>query len=380
MIDPTPAAATSAPAVLHVTEATGAGVLSYIMMVSSRQAERGARVCVLLLGSRPDKAVNWREQFHPAIEVVECAPAGGGIGALKTYAGAIRDAIGRHRPDALHLHSSIAGALGRIVVLRGPGRGPAPRVVYQPHGLSYLREDKSALARHAFFAIEWALARLPGALIGVSRGECDQLGRLGRRDVELIENGVRIDEIPQHLPDQRATGEGARIRVGTVNRVCAQKDPAFFAEVARRLGQERFEFVWVGDGEADLKATLEQAGVAVRGWLPRAQALAEMARFDIYLQPSRWEGMPLSLIEAQVAGVPAVAREVIGNREVIQRTGGGRLVGLASEAADAVRSLADDAGARNALGKKGRAAAIAEFSIDRIVDQLDALYRAPAPR
>ncbi len=372
MNDPHAAAPQAPPAVLHVTEATGAGVLSYIMMVASRQAERGARIGVLLLGSRPDRAASWREQFHPAVDVVECAGAGHPAATLLAYAGAIRREGRRHRPVALHLHSSIAGALGRLVALAG---GPRARVVYQPHGLSYLREDMSALARRAFFAIEWALARLPGTRVGVSHGECEQLRRLGGHDVVLIENGVRIDEIPLHASDIGAPA--GRIRVGTVNRVCAQKDPAFFAEVASRLGHEHFEFVWVGDGEAALKTVLEQAGVAVRGWLPRAQALAEMARFDIYLQPSRWEGMPLSLIEAQVAGVPAVARAVIGNREVIERTGGGRLVTHASEAADAVLALARDPGGRDALGRKGRAAAIAEFSIDRIVDQLDALYRSP---
>lgn len=378
MSDPLPAAAATPPAVLHVTEATGAGVLSYITMVSNRQAERGARIAVLLLGSRPDKAVAWRAQFHPAIAVTECVPhRAGAVGTLRAYAGAIRNALRTHRPDALHLHSSIAGALGRVL----SGFGAAPRIVYQPHGLSWLREDKGTLARRAFLAAEWLLARRAGALVGVSSGECEQMRRLGRRDVTLIENGVRIDEIPRHEPDDAASLAPAgavsrKLRIGTVNRICAQKDPAFFAEVATRLGSTAFEFVWIGDGEAALRPVLERAGVNVRGWLARAEALAEMARFDIYLQPSRWEGMPLSLIEAQVAGVPAIARAVIGNREVIERTGGGRLVKSAAEAAEQVRALAADAPARASLGAAGRAAAIAEFSIDRIVDQLDALYQS----
>lgn len=359
--------------VLHVTEATGAGVLSYITMVANRQAANGSRVGVLMLGDRPDRASGWREAFDPAIQVTECRSDAGLLGRLGAYLHAIRRGVLQFRPDALHLHSSIAGALARIAVPTAAMRSVAS-IVYQPHGVSYMREDVSAPTRFAYFAAEWLLSLTRVPLIGVSVGEQSVLRRLPGAVVHLIENGVQAEEIPVRVPRP----EPSRLRIGTVNRICAQKDPQFFAEVARLLPADRFELIWIGDGDADLRAVLASSGVDVRGWLPRAQALAELATFDLYLQPSRWEGMPLSLIEAQVAGVPAVARDVIGNREILARTGGGRLATSASQAAAELLALAEAPALRQALGARARTNAIEAYSMDRIAGQLDALYRSAA--
>jgi len=78
-----------------------------------------------------------------------------------------------------------------------------------------------------------------------------------------------------------------------------------------------FTSAWIGGGDDANEAALKSAGVTITGWMPRANALEAMRGLDIYLHPSRWEGMPVALIEAQLCGLPAVASDVVGNRDVI---------------------------------------------------------------
>jgi glycosyltransferase involved in cell wall biosynthesis len=108
--------------------------------------------------------------------------------------------------------------------------------------------------------------------------------------------------------------------------------------------------------------------------MPRREALEAMRELDIYLHPSRWEGMPVALIEAQVCGLPAVATDVVGNRDVIVEGESGFLCSSPEEMLTSLERLVREPDLRLNMGARARALALPRFNLDRLVDELEALY------
>jgi glycosyltransferase involved in cell wall biosynthesis len=117
-----------------------------------------------------------------------------------------------------------------------------------------------------------------------------------------------------------AHGSRERLVVVASGRLCYQKAPWRFFELACKLEQTGVEFVWIGDGATD-SGTLGRPevppNVRITGWLPRESVVQLLAESDIYVLLSLWEGMPLVLIEAQAIGLPAVVSDCVGSRDVV---------------------------------------------------------------
>ncbi|WP_245555632.1 glycosyltransferase [Gordonia soli] len=97
-----------------------------------------------------------------------------------------------------------------------------------------------------------------------------------------------------------------------VGRICSQKDPAFFGELAacaKRCNPE-LEFVWAGDGDVGLRRVLERHGVDVTGWLD-SDALSDLlSKARLYVHSARYEGFPLSVLDAAAFRVPVIVRPI----------------------------------------------------------------------
>jgi glycosyltransferase involved in cell wall biosynthesis len=135
-----------------------------------------------------------------------------------------------------------------------------------------------------------------------------------------------------------------------------------------------------GDGE--LRGALEEAardfGIADRvrflGW--RRDLATIYGASDVFLLTSRNEGTPVALIESLAAGVPGVSTDVGGVRDVLQDdTGIAVPFGDAAALANAVTQLLADANHRRAMGERGRTSVVARYGIDRLVDDIEDLYR-----
>jgi glycosyltransferase involved in cell wall biosynthesis len=267
----------------------------------------------------------------------------------------------RQRPVLLHASSSKAGVIGRLaaVAARVPVR------VFTVHGWAFSAHSGAASALY-----RWA-DRIAGstttATICVSQRERDDglNARTCRADrTVVIPNAVDVDAYPQ-APLERMVP-----RLISVGRLAAPKDWSTLLSALTRLGPRAFaEMVIVGDGP-------EREGVedelARRSLDRRVRLLGErgdvpelLADADVFLLASRSEGLPLSVIEAMAAGLPVVASDVGGLRELVRDGETGTLVppGDPAALANALRPLVADRELRRRFGSAGRERAKGLFDL-----------------
>jgi glycosyltransferase involved in cell wall biosynthesis len=295
------------------------------------------------------------------------------------------------RPDVLHTHTAKAGALGRAAALLSGGARPEA-VVHTYHGhvlTGYFSDWTSKL----FLQLERFLARSTDALVAVSPEVRDDLVRLGVAPVSKFV----VVRLGLDLKQRVAAPAGARGRV----------------REEWGVGDDQFLVLWLGRmtaikrvddllrAFADLRERGVDAVLALVGDGPNRDALehlaqtlgvAEDVRFvgfrrdvgSVYLAAdtvalsSANEGTPVSLIEALAAGRAVVTTDVGGASDVVD---GGR-VGLLVPAgdmkafADQLEELAQQPGLRRELGEAGRDYVLERYSVDRLVADVDRLYRS----
>ncbi len=360
--------------IVHVTECLASGTMNFLMQATRELAHAGVRQ-VLVYSRRPDTPPDVRALFDARVELVELPPLGR---AYLRYARALRQALarqlGRETGSVVHLHSSKAGFIGRLALR---GLTPAPRVYYSPHGLSFLNR-RYPLLGSVFTALEWLAARaVPFTPVGCSRGEAELLTRVGPGAARILENAVE-DSFFQ-LPPAKT---GPVPLIVTMGRICYQKAPERFAKMAIRFGVAEIpsRFVWIGSGTPADEARLRAAGVEVTGWLDRAAVQALLANATLYVQCSRWEGMPLSVLQALAAGVPCVVSNVVGNRDAV-RTG---ITGFVADNVDAMligaRRLVQDEALRARFARAARLDAHERFASSCFRARLLGLYGLPVTR
>lgn len=276
-------------------------------------------------------------------------------------------------PDVIHLHSSKAGALGRIAARR---LGLQDRTFYSPRGFAFLREDVPPSRRRSYLVFEWIAARLGGALVACSSSEADLARlRLGHKRVLLVENCIDLDALPAP-----GGGRRERVRVATSGRICYQKAPWRFRALSAAMAEKAVDLVWIGDGElrGELEAPPAPRNIRVTGWRSRAEVYRELAQSDVFVLPSLWEGMPLALIEAQALGLPAVVSDVTGNRDVVRNGATGFVCGTEADFVEKTRLLVSDAALRSTMGAAARRMALERFSTRRMHLEMLAAYRTRA--
>jgi glycosyltransferase involved in cell wall biosynthesis len=292
-----------------------------------------------------------------------------------------------------------AGTLGRLAAAlynRTAGRHARARIVHTYHGHvleGYFSRGKTRV----FVGVERQLARATDAIIAISpQIQTELLGehRIGRPEqYRVIPLGFDLttltgidDDARRHARSALAIPEGAHVMT-TVGRLTAIKQHCLFLETARHVAaaDPTAVFLVVGDGELrhELETGATTMGIADRvrflGW--RRDLATIYGATDIFLLTSRNEGTPVALIESLAAGVPGVSTEVGGVRDVIKDSDIGLMApfGDAIGLADAVLTLFADPARRRAMGARGRESVVVRFGLDRLVDDVEALYRELLP-
>ena len=298
--------------------------------------------------------------------------------------------IRRERPTILHTHTAKAGAVGRVAALLA-GRARPPIVVHTFHG-HVLRGYFNRVATFGFRTLERLLAYATTRLIAVSPEVRDDLVRLHVAPASkfaVIRLGIELDQrvggdAAGRTETRRVLGlAGDPFVVGWVGRMTAVKRTDLVVEVLRELVGRGVDarLLLVGDGpdRDHLERYAHELGVIKRCLFLGYQE--EVGRFydaiDALLLPSVNEGTPVSVIEALAAERPAVATRVGGTPDVIRDGVDGFLVDSADpgELAERLAELARDPGRRAEMGAAGRSRVLERYAVDRLVDDVDALYR-----
>lgn len=274
--------------------------------------------------------------------------------------------VRRLRPDVIHAHSSFGGAYARLGAGWLPGM--RRRIAYTPHGLAVEDASRTRRSRAGFAAAETALSPLTGSFAGCSTREDELLGRLNplirRRPIRNAVPAADIaglDWTPAEPPI-----------VGIAARISPQRRPALFAGIARRLREERpgVRLTWIGDGDPEARAVLEDAGVEVTGWLDRGEVLRRVAGLSAYLHCASQDGFPLAVLEAAGIGVPAVVPDIPSLRECPDRARYRDADGAVAAVLDALDDPAGVAGAWTPL--------LERYGEPALRTALHGLYRIPA--
>jgi glycosyltransferase involved in cell wall biosynthesis len=303
------------------------------------------------------------------------------VRALQRLVAAIR----AFRPHVVHTHTAKAGVLGRVAA-RASGTGA--RIVHTHHG-HLLHGYFSPARTRAVVLVEQGLSRVSDRLVTVGNHVRDDLlaAGIGRTEqYEVIHSGVRLGPLPSRADARRELGlaDDAAV-VSVIGRLTRIKRPdrvaAVSAAVHAQIPGVRFLVAGGGDEEDGLRAAVARRDLPITllGW--RADLERILAATDLVLLTSDNEGTPLSLVQAGLAGVPAVATDVGSVSEVVEHDETGLLCPPENDAlAAAVIDLLSDEARRETLGAAARQRAQDFFSVPSFLDAHAALYESVVGR
>ena len=306
-----------------------------------------------------------------SIDVIRIPALGRSINPIKDHLARkqLEKIIREVKPDIIHTHTFKAGYVTRMKKQSVP-------VVHTFHGHLLDDPEFSGFKSKVIVEVERKLAKNSTKLVTVGRRVADELleQRIGHRAqyVNIPPGVVAVDVTPraQALANLNLDDTGKPI-VGWIARVTGVKNPMRALEVADALPDTRFVIAGGGDLLDQVKAKAP-ANVSVIGW---ADAGDLFGASDIILSTSENEGMPVALIEAQLAGKPVVATDVGSVSEVILNHETGIVTNKnAGSIALALESLTLDKAKRDEMGRQAVARAQALFSVDRMINAHIDLY------
>ena len=292
------------------------------------------------------------------------------------------------RPDILHTHNPKPGLYGRVV-----GRlARVPIVVNTVHGL-YATETDARLKRWLVYSLEAIAARFSDMELVQNPEDLDVMRRLriGRRGrVRLLGNGVDLcrfsrNRFSEHQRRELREELGVRpdeVLVGTVGRLVAEKGYPELFQAVSSLG-DRYRLVVVGADDPEKPDSLSPdllRAERARGTLflgHRDDVDALYAAMDIFVLASHREGFPRAAMEAAAMGLPVVATDVRGCRQVVDDGQNGMLVPVVNPEAmaAAIRRLGESSEERGRMGAAGRRLAQERFDERRCVEIVLETYR-----
>jgi glycosyltransferase involved in cell wall biosynthesis len=295
------------------------------------------------------------------------------------------------RFDLVHAHTPVAALIGRLAA----ACARVPVVVYTAHGF-YFHDRMAWWKRALFVGLEYLGGRCTDILFTQSAEDADTARRfhLCRGGViEAIGNGSdpqrfrpAAGDDPERLALRRSLGvEDGTPVIAMIGRLVAEKGyPELFAAmrdvdarlwvIGERLKSDHAQSI---DRLIDAVQQDPILGRRIQFLGYRADVPALLRAADIFTLPSHREGMPRSIVEAMLCGLPVIATDIRGSREEVVDGRTGLLVPLGDvpALARALQRLASDGALRAAFGGAGRERAISLFDESKIVQRQLALLK-----
>jgi len=282
------------------------------------------------------------------------------------------------RPDLIHGHLPLAGVMGRLA-----GKILGVPVVYTEHNLQERYHPLTRIANR----LTWPLQ---AQAIAVSAEVQESISRSlpSSTPSQIVLNGVDCEKF---TPDP---GLREKVRadlgiassdflIGTVAVFRKQKRLDLWLDAAKRLAIDfpDLQFVMVGDGpeRPTVENLIAEYGLSSRVHLPglSADVLPYYCAFDAFFMSSDFEGLPVALLEAMACEVPAVVTDAGGIGEVIRDPQEGLVasVGDVDQLTSHLRALASDRERAQEIGRQGRRRVQEAFSLARMSEELEGIYR-----
>lgn len=300
-------------------------------------------------------------------------------GDIKAFFALVK-AIRSFKPQVIHTHTAKAGFLGRIASIIS--LYPSIRV-HTFHGhllhgyfgtfkrsLVVVAEKALALCTHELLAVG---AKVRQDLLDAGIGNPEKFG--------VMPPGLNIGQLPLKKQAQDSFGlSSSRLQCAYIGRITQIKRPDRFLDVIAEVKKRgvAIDFFMAGDGTL-LDACRERAGsedlpLKILGWQSDIENVLSAA--DIVILTSDNEGTPLSLIQAGMAGLPVVTTNVGSVSEIVLSGETGIITGFrVDEIADAIEKLVNSSDLRATMGAAAREFTIANFGVDRLVKDHEALYK-----
>lgn len=313
--------------ILYIVEAMGGGVFTYIVDLANELVN--SYDMYIAYAIRKQTPENYKDYFDERIHLIEVKNFGRAIDPIKDLAAffEIRKIVAKVNPDVIHLHSSKAGAIGRIAL-----NGKRIPMFYTPHGYSFLMQNSSVIKRKLYKRIESVCARRNCTTISCSIGEHKESEKLTKRAI-YVNNGINIKKLANLIKKNHSDLKHP-FTVFTLGRICYQKNPYLFNQIA--LNMPNVQFLWIGDGE--LRNELTAPNIKITGWVERDEALNYSISADVFILTSLWEGLPISLLEAMYMKKICIVSNVIGNRDVIHTGENGFVCDSVDEYVDSIQN------------------------------------------
>lgn len=283
--------------------------------------------------------------------------------------------LGEIRPDLVHAHTSKAGFIARAAA----GFRNIPSV-FTAHTWCFA-EGTSATWKLVGTPLERVASRFCRKIIAVSEANRQLAIRSGipGDKIRTIHNG--IPDGPERAKPYQDDGP---VRVIMTARFARQKDQAALLYALEAL-QGRVEAYFAGDGPLRPEMESLAARLRVTQWahfLGDRRDIAELlASSHIFALPTRWEGFPLSILEAMRTGLPVIASDVGGVSEAVHHgvTGYVTRAGDYADFTEKLRLLVESPERRREFGNAGRASYVRNFTRQAMIKRTLEVYQEAVP-
>lgn len=289
----------------------------------------------------------------------------------------LRKIIKKINPDIVHLHSSKAGILGRLATINLDCK-----VIFTVHGWSFTDGISSKFRKKVFKYVEKFAAPLADLYICVSNYDKQIAYREkvlipNKNKVIVVHNGAPLNKSHDSFIDKTIPEITRFIMVA---RFSNQKDQMGLIKACGLLSSEyKFKLTFVGDGPnlKECKKLVQKMGledsIYFLGFKRNVDTYLE--KNDVFVLLTHYEGLPISIIESMSIGMPIIASNVGGNKELVFNKKNGFLVNNENELVKALKYFIDNKNKIAEMGKQSQRIYLSSFTLSKNLNSIHKQYK-----
>lgn len=348
--------------ILHIVEAWHGGISVYVRRLIDAQIGDGHIVCLVA-----DTKLAPNEFRGMKCEIATYTSSRNVLNIF-SIRNELISIVKSRAPDVIHAHSTFPGLYARFPFPLHP------RVIFTPHGWSFLKSDILYVTKHIYQVVERLLAQRCAIIICMSREELNRAQQIGIPNDVLTLIYTGIDDLSCSKDRHAVTRISSyRLNIGFIGRLNYQKGADLLPEFVSRLNRDVVLHVF-GTGDLDEDYVHSLGNVVFHGWVANERLSSLISDMDLIVMPSRWEGFSLAALEVIRLGKPVFVSGCTSLSEIVIDGFNGRVMQeyTAECLADLVNSATCDE--LSEMGYNARYVFISRFSFDRFYSSMKDVY------